>query len=98
MDLAFNEMRAGVAKRCRQRFQCGLDQFPLGQIGKGERVGTCDQPIQDTMLSDIMTGALVIDAAAAERLRHEPGSLNLLAPEWLVEQDRDAQIMRRTVE
>ena len=98
MDPAFHEMRAGVAERRRQRFHRGFDQFLVGEIGKGERVGTGDQPVQHAVLADVVAGALIVDAAAAERLRHEPGALDLVAPERLVEQERDAQIVRRTVE
>ena len=98
MDLAFHEMIAGIAERCRQRFQRGVDQFLVAEIGKRQRIGTRDQPVQDAVLADVMARALVVDAAAAERFRHEPGAGDLLAPERFVEQDRDPQIMRGPVE
>ena len=50
------------------------------------------------MLADVVAGALVVDAAAAERFRHEPGAGDLLAPERFVEQDGHPQIVRRTIE
>ena len=89
MDLAFHEMVAGVAERGRQRFQRGVDQFLVAQIGERQRVGTCDQPVEHAVLADVVAGALVVDAAAAERFRHEPGAGDLLAPERFVEQDRN---------
>ncbi len=98
MDLAFHQMGAGVADRWRQRFQGRRDQLLVGEIGKGERIGAGDQEVEHAMLADVVAGALVIDAAAAERLRHEPGAGNLFAPERLVEQQRNAQIVRRPVE
>ena len=98
MDLAFDEMRAHVAERGRQRFQCGIDQFLVAEIGKSQRVGTRDQPVQDAVLADIVTRAFIIDAAAAERFRHEPRARDLLAPERGVKQNRDAQIVRGPVE
>ncbi len=98
MDLAFHEMAAGIAERGRQRFQRRGNQLLIAEIGEGERVRACDQEIQHAMLADVVAGALIIDAAAAERLRHEPGAGDLLAPERLVEQQRDAQIMRGPVE
>ena len=98
MDLALDEMLARIAERGRQRLQRGIDQFLVAEIGEGQRVGARDQPVQHAVLADVVARAFVVDAAAAERLRHEPGARNLLAPERLVEQDRDAQIMRRPVE
>ena len=98
MDLALEEMFADVAERGRQRFQRGVDQFRVGEIGKGQRVGARDQPVQHAVFADVVTRAFVVDAAAAERLRHEPGAGNLFAPERTIEQDRDPQIMRRAVE
>ena len=91
-------MIAGVAERGRQRFQRGIDQFLVAEIGECQRIGTCDQPVEHTVLTDVVAGALIVDAAAAERFRHEPGAADLLAPERLVEQDRNPKIMRRTVE
>ena len=98
MDLAFLEIVTGVAERRRQRLQRGVDQFLIAEIGKRQRIGTRDQPVQDAVLADVMARALVVDAAAAECLRHEPGAGDLLAPERFVEQDRDPQIMRGPVE
>ena len=98
VDLAFHEMVAGVAERSRQRFQRGVDQFLVAEIGERQRVGAGDQPVQHAVLADVVARALVVDAAAAERFRHEPGAGDLLAPERLVEQDRNPQVMRRTVE
>ena len=98
VDLAFHEMIAGVAERGRQRFQRGIDQFLIAQIGERQRVRAGDQPVEHAVLADVVAGALVVDAAAAERFRHEPGAGDLLAPERFVEQDRNPQIMRRTVE
>jgi hypothetical protein len=68
------------------------------QIGESERVRAGDQPVQHAVAADIVSRAFDIDAAAAERFRHEPCARNLVAPERLIEQDRDAQIMRRPVE
>ena len=98
MRLAFHEMRARVAKGRGQRFQRGVDQLFVAEIGKRQRVGAGDQPVQHAMAADVVARALVVDAAAAERLRHEPGARNLLAPERFVEQDRHPEIMRGTVE
>ncbi|MFK4531629.1 hypothetical protein ABIF90_009610 [Bradyrhizobium japonicum] len=98
VDLAFHEMRTRIAERGRQRFQCGVDQLLIRQIGEGQRVGAGNQPVQHAVLADVMTRALVVDAAAAEGFRHEPGAGNLPAPERCVEQDRDAQIVRGTIE
>src|SRR5471032_700437 len=50
------------------------------------------------MPTDIVTRALIVDAAAAERFRHEPGAGDFLAPERRIEQDRDPKIMRGTIE
>jgi hypothetical protein len=90
VDLAFHEMGAGVAERGRQRFQRGVDQFAIAEIGERQRVGTGDQPVQHPVLADVVARAFVVNAAAAERLRHEPGAGDLVTPERLVEQDRDA--------
>ena len=98
MDLAFHEMRAGIAERGRKRFQRGVDQLLIREIGESQRVRARDQPVQHAVLADVVTRALVVDAAAAERLRHEPGAGDLRAPERFVEQDRDAQIVRWPVE
>ena len=98
IGLALHEMLARVAERGRQRLQRGVDQFLIAEIGEGQRVGTGDQPVQHAVLADVVARALVVDAAAAERLGHEPCARDLLAPERLIEQDRDPQIMRRAVE
>ena len=98
VDLAFHEVRARIAERGRQRLQRRIDQFLLAEIGERQCVGTGDQPVQHAVLADVVTGAFVVDAAAAEGFRHEPGAGNLLAPERAVEQDRDPQIVRRPVE
>jgi hypothetical protein len=90
--------RAGVAERFRQRFDRSVDQFLVAEVGERQGVGPGDQPVQHAVLANVVTGALVVDAAAAERLRHEPGAGNLLAPERRIEQDRDPQIVRRPVE
>ena len=98
MDLAFHEMRPRIAERRRQRFQRGVDQLLIGQIGEGQRIGAGDQPVQHAVLADVVARAFIVDAAAAERLGHEPGARDLVAPERRIEQDRDAQVMRGTVE
>ena len=87
-----------IAERGRQRLQRGVDQFLIAEIGEGQRVGAGDQPVQHAVLADVVTRAFVVDAAAAERFRHEPGARDFLAPERRIEQDRDPQIMRRPVE
>ena len=69
----------GIAERGRQRLQCGVDQFLIAEIGERQRVGTGDQPVQHAVLADIVTRAFVVDAAAAERFRHEPCARDLLA-------------------
>ena len=66
MDLALAQMGARIAERCRQRLDRRVNQFLVGQIGEGQRIGARDQPIQHAMLADIVAGAFVIDAAAAE--------------------------------
>jgi hypothetical protein len=58
MRLAFEEMRAGIAERGRQRFQRGVDQGLVAEIGEGQRVGARDQPVQDAVLADIVPRAL----------------------------------------
>ncbi len=98
MGFALDEMRAGIAERCRQRLQRGVDQFLIAEIGEGQRVGACDQPVQHAMLADVVAGAFIVDAATAERFRHEPCAGNFLAPERRVEQDRDPQVMRGPIE
>ena len=98
VNLAFQKMVAGVAERRRQRLQRGVDQFLVAEIGKRQRIGTGDQPVQHAVLADVVARAFVVNAAAAERFRHEPGAGDLLAPERLVEQDRNPQVMRRPVE
>ena len=98
MDLTLEEMLADVAERGRQRFQRGVDQFGVAEIGKRQRIGARDQPVQHAVFADVVARAFVVDAAAAERFRHEPGARDLLAPERTVEQDRDPQVMRRAVE
>ena len=50
------------------------------------------------MFADVVAGTLVVDAAAAERFGHEPGAGDLLAPEWLVKQDGDPQVMCGVIE
>ena len=85
MDLAFQEMRAGIAERGRQRFQRCVEQLLVAEIGERQRIGTRDQPVQHAVLADVVSRAFVVDAAAAECLRHEPGAGNFLAPERLVE-------------
>ena len=82
-------MVAGVSERGRQRLQRGVDQFLIAKVGKRQRIGAGDQPVEHAVLADVVAGALVVDAAAAERFRHEPGAGDLLAPERFVEQDRN---------
>ena len=98
MHLRLDQMREGIAQRGRQRFQRRLDQRLVVEIGIGQRVDAGDQPVEHAVAADIVPGALDIDAAAAEALRHEPGALDLALPERLVEQRGDAQVMRRPVE
>ncbi len=98
MGLAFQEMRAGIAERFRQRFDRRVDQFLVAEIGEGQRVGSGDQPVQHTMPADIVPRTFDVDAAAAEGFGHPPRARNLVAPERLIEQDRHPQVMRRAVE
>ena len=98
MDPALDEMSARVAERSWQRLQRGVDEFLIAEIGESQRVGAGDQPVQHAVVADIMAGAFVVNAAAAERLRHEPCAGDLVAPERRIEQDRNPQIMRRPVE
>ncbi len=91
-------MRARIAERSRERLQGGVDQFLIAEIGESQRVGTGDQPVQHAVLADVVTRAFVVNAAAAERFRHEPGARDFLSPKRLIEQDRYAQIMRGTIE
>ena len=44
-----------------------------------------------------MPGAFVVDAAAAEGIEHEPRTGDAAAPERLIEEDRDPQIVARPV-
>ena len=98
MSLAFEEMRAGVAEGFRQRLDCRIDQLLVAEIGECQRIGARDQPVQHAVAADIVPRTFDVNAAAAERLGHPPRARNLVAPERLVEQDRDAQIVSRTIE
>ena len=88
--LALQEMRARIAERSRERLQGGVDQFLIAEIGESQRVGTGDQPVQHAVLADVVARAFVVNAASAERFRHEPGARDFLSPKRLVEQDRNS--------
>jgi hypothetical protein len=56
MGLALHEECARVAEQGRHGLQRGVDQLLIAELAKASASGG-DQPVQDTVLADVVTGA-----------------------------------------
>ena len=98
MYFAFEEVVAGFAVEVIwQRLERAPDERLIVGVTERQRVGTRQEPAEHAVSAGIVPGAFVVDAAAAEGVEHEPRTGEATAPERLVEEDRDPQIVARPV-
>ena len=91
--LPFEEQLAGSGEATRQRVEHPVDESGVALIAEHRRCLAADQPAEDAEFATVEAGALVVDAAAAERVEHEERAGDLVAPERLLEEDADAEIV-----
>ena len=94
MDLSFDHAPAGLRIQIvRQRFEDARNQRAIVAVAGRQRLGTREQPSQDAVRFGTVRRRIRIDATAAERVEHDPGSRQSITPERPIEQDRDAQVV-----
>ncbi len=98
MYLAFEEAVAGFAVEVIwQRLEPAPDERLIVGVTERQRVGARQEPAEHAVSAGIVPRAFVINAATAEGIEHEPRTGDAAAPERLIEEHRDPQIVARPV-
>ena len=97
VDPAFEVEVSPMRDRPGQGIEGHGDQVVIVVIGQGQGVVAGEQPAQHAEGIAGMPGALVIDAAAAERVHHEVRAGHMFSPERLPEQEAHPQVVCRPV-
>src|SRR5215471_19935150 len=97
MHASLNEHIASSLELLWQCIQDTLDQRLIVQIAERQGITAGQQPPEHAIAPSVVPGAFVVDTTAIKRIAHEPCVGDVLAPERVLEQERNAQIMRRPV-
>ena len=97
MHPAFYEKLAPMRQLRGQSVQHPSDQFFFAEIAQGNSIVSRQQPAQHAIAAGLLPGAFVIHATTPESVEQEIVAFDAPAPERLVEQETDAQVMGRMV-